>query len=231
MSYFRIILMAGIYLYGMNVQAGEQRTETKQPLQKKHIERAAYHIPFGSSGNRIELAILAGSKSITSVQVKSIDLPNGIHIDPAEQEVTNVQPNIAEAVVFTFSVEKSAPLNKEHELTFLISTNDTQQRKTIPIVIDRPERFELFQNYPNPFNAETVVSYLLPVNSHVTLKVYDVLGREVKVLADEVQEAGYKTVSFDANELASGMYFYRLSAIRKDGMATFAKVNRLMIVK
>jgi hypothetical protein len=231
MSYLRIMLIAGICLYGMGVQAGQQRTGAKQALPGKHVERAPYHVPFGSSGNRIELAILVGSMSVANIQVKGIEFPNSIHIDPAEQEVKNVQPNKAENVTFTFSVDKSAPLNKEYELIFLISTKGTQQRKTIPIVIDQPERFELFQNYPNPFNAVTVVSYLLPLDSHVSLKVYDVLGREVKVLADEGQEAGYKMVSFDAKELASGMYFYCITAHRKDGKTTFVKVNKLMIVK
>jgi len=75
-----------------------------------------------------------------------------------------------------------------------------------------PDAFALHQNYPNPFNPLTIVNYQLPVESHVTLKIYDMLGREVMTLVDEVQEAGYKAVEWDATGFASGVYLYRLQA-------------------
>ncbi|HTP13827.1 MAG TPA: T9SS type A sorting domain-containing protein, partial [Bacteroidota bacterium] len=74
------------------------------------------------------------------------------------------------------------------------------------------QAFALEQNYPNPFNPTTVISYTLPVNSHVTLMVYDVLGREVQTLVNERQDAGSHTVAFAAGALSSGVYFYRLQA-------------------
>jgi hypothetical protein len=75
-----------------------------------------------------------------------------------------------------------------------------------------PTSVRLAQNYPNPFNPSTTINYQLPTNSQVTLKVFDVLGREVATLVDEVQEAGYKHVEFRADGLASGVYLYRLQA-------------------
>lgn len=75
-----------------------------------------------------------------------------------------------------------------------------------------PDLFELEQNYPNPFNPSTVISYQLPANSHVILKVYDVLGREVETLLDERQSAGNHYVRLNATTLSSGVYFYRLEA-------------------
>lgn len=85
--------------------------------------------------------------------------------------------------------------------------------------------FSLSQNYPNPFNPSTVITYQLPVDSHMTLKVYDVLGREVRTLVNERQHAGQHSVTFDAAGLPSGVYLYRLSA------GSYNAARKLMFVK
>jgi hypothetical protein len=69
----------------------------------------------------------------------------------------------------------------------------------------------LSQNYPNPFNPVTTISYSLSENSHVNLKIYDIKGSEVYSLVDILQNKGIHSVKFDAEELSSGIYFYRLS--------------------
>ncbi|MDX1640793.1 MAG: T9SS type A sorting domain-containing protein [Balneolaceae bacterium] len=75
-----------------------------------------------------------------------------------------------------------------------------------------PEEFTLSQNYPNPFNPTTVIRYQLPVSSEVRLEVYDMLGRNVATLVNEQVAAGRHTVNFDAGNLSSGIYLYRLVA-------------------
>jgi len=72
--------------------------------------------------------------------------------------------------------------------------------------------FRLFQNYPNPFNPSTTISYYLPKSSVVTLKVYDVVGKEVATLVNEYQTSGAKEVVFNASGMASGIYYYSISA-------------------
>ena len=75
-----------------------------------------------------------------------------------------------------------------------------------------PDIFELSQNYPNPFNPRTAISYQLSADSKVTLTIFDVLGKEVATLVNKNQEAGKHTVHFNASDLVSGIYLYRLQS-------------------
>jgi hypothetical protein len=75
-----------------------------------------------------------------------------------------------------------------------------------------PKAFALCQNYPNPFNPTTIISYALPKDEWVSLRVYDLLGRVVKILLNEPQGAGNYEVRFDALSIAGGVYFYCLDA-------------------
>ncbi len=95
----------------------------------------------------------------------------------------------------------------------------------VEVVKEKPTTFELAQNYPNPFNPATTINYQLPTNTLVTLKVYDVIGREVATLVNARQEAGRYTVNFNASTLASGVYFYRLQA------GSFVETKKMMLVK
>jgi hypothetical protein len=88
-----------------------------------------------------------------------------------------------------------------------------------------PAEFSLSQNYPNPFNPTTVIHYQLPVNSFVTLKIYDILGREVATLINGRQSAGYYNATFKATNLPSGVYFYRLQA------GTYSATKKLLLLK
>ncbi|MDZ7400234.1 MAG: ScyD/ScyE family protein [candidate division KSB1 bacterium] len=88
-----------------------------------------------------------------------------------------------------------------------------------------PTGFELSQNYPNPFNPTTVIRYTIPSSSFVSLKVFDMLGKEVANLMSEEQSSGVHSVEFDANGLASGIYFYQLKA------GNFAVTKKMLIQK
>jgi hypothetical protein len=88
-----------------------------------------------------------------------------------------------------------------------------------------PVSFQLDQNYPNPFNPSTFISYKLPISSLVTIKVYDVLGREVQTLVNERQAAGNHSVTFNASSLPSGVYFYRLQT------GNYSTAKKLLLLK
>lgn len=75
-----------------------------------------------------------------------------------------------------------------------------------------PTGFKLEQNYPNPFNPSTTISYQIPINTNVTIKVYDQLGREVATLVNEMMPAGIHTTQFEARNLSSGVYYYMVKA-------------------
>jgi len=101
----------------------------------------------------------------------------------------------------------------EKKFTTIVSVNEN--------ISDIPSNFKLFQNYPNPFNPSTVISWRLVVSSYVTLKVLDILGREIVTLISEYQQPGAHNIKFIINNLPagrqgsvlpSGIYFYRLSA-------------------
>jgi hypothetical protein len=88
-----------------------------------------------------------------------------------------------------------------------------------------PTEFSLRQNYPNPFNPTTVITFALPKSTQVTLMVYNMLGQPVAVLQNGFLEAGYYHVNFDASNLPSGMYIYRIQA------GDFRNVKKMTIMK
>jgi hypothetical protein len=88
-----------------------------------------------------------------------------------------------------------------------------------------PQSFSLSQNFPNPFNPSTVIKYQVPENSFITIRVYDVLGKEVAILVDQEQAAGYYSILFDASKLSSGIYYYTM----KSGI--FNSTNKMLLIK
>jgi hypothetical protein len=88
-----------------------------------------------------------------------------------------------------------------------------------------PRKFELFQNYPNPFNPVTNIKYAVPKLSQVRIEIYNILGQRVRTLVNEEQPAGYYLVDFDASNLASGFYIYRMQA---EG---FVDIRKMIVTK
>ena len=95
----------------------------------------------------------------------------------------------------------------------------------VDVEVSAPQVFSLAQNYPNPFNPSTSIEYTVPSNEYVSLKVYDVLGNLVSTLENENKEAGKYSITFDASNLTSGIYFYILST------ANYSQAKKMMLVK
>ena len=110
-------------------------------------------------------------------------------------------------------------------LTLIRYNNKPGIPSAIEVKLNTPIKFSLSQNYPNPFNPSTIIKYSLPKQSYVTLKVYDILGKEVRSLVDEEKPAGNYQVEFYAADLPSGVYFYRVQA------GSFNQVRKMLLIK
>ena len=106
-------------------------------------------------------------------------------------------------------------------LTYINSTPPTSVIKPGEL----PKSFSLGQNYPNPFNPTTIIRFAIQSTSFVSLKIYDILGREVSTLANEQKSPGIYEVNFNASRLSSGIYFYQLRA------GTNVETKRMMLIK
>ncbi|HEX2869367.1 MAG TPA: phosphodiester glycosidase family protein [Ignavibacteriales bacterium] len=94
-----------------------------------------------------------------------------------------------------------------------------------------PENYELMQNYPNPFNPNTTIKYWLPKESKVKITVYNCIGKLVSVLDNSVQSAGYHDQNFNAGNISSGIYFYKIEAIATDGSKDFREIKKMLLLK
>jgi hypothetical protein len=88
-----------------------------------------------------------------------------------------------------------------------------------------PLSISVSQNYPNPFNPTTSIQYAVASRQYISIKIYDVLGREVATLVNEVQDAGLKSVTWNANNIPSGVYFYRLQA------GSFIETKKMLLIR
>ncbi|MDP2302774.1 MAG: T9SS type A sorting domain-containing protein [Ignavibacteria bacterium] len=100
----------------------------------------------------------------------------------------------------------------------------------VSVDLQLPEKFELLQNYPNPFNPNTSIMFSLPMNAKVHLEVFNILGESVAVLTDKELEAGKHEFSFDASNLNSGVYFYRINAVQSNG-ENFISTKKMILTK
>lgn len=132
-------------------------------------------------------------------------------------KVTTVWPRLYTAPVDTW--QKNSPFYFENPPFDILSGVQPIGGKGVP------KTFALSQNYPNPFNPATKINYEIPERSHVTLKIFNLLGQEVLTLVNENQAAGRYVATFDASRLATGVYFYKLEA------GDFAQVKKMVLAK
>jgi hypothetical protein len=127
---------------------------------------------------------------------------------------------------YTFE-DKNPPAGKlQYRLKQIDFDGKYEYSKIIEVDVTGPASYQLMQNYPNPFNPVTTISYQIPQYEFVTLKIFDLLGKEIATLVNEYKPAGNYTTLFKLDpSLASGMYFYQLTA------GSFVDTKKLIILK
>lgn len=163
---------------------------------------------------------------LPSIPVPIVQQPDTVWIAENVWIVKEVIPSVVvDLSNFGFKFNFSIPGNIKELTSPLIGIG------TDPL--NSASRYELYQNFPNPFNPITVISYQLPVNSYVSLKVYDLLGHEIATLVNKKQNAGTFSLKWDASNFASGIYFYELEW--KNDLTgsheTFKEVKQMLLVK
>ena len=168
------------------------------------------------SGAAIAAGDLAWGTSASSYTQFSVPISPSAAPDSAWIEILITSSSGTAHVGSTFKID---------DLSFgAASTGVQEPTSTTPAV------FALSQNYPNPFNPSTKISYQLPTDGLVRLEVYDIMGRTLATLVNGEKPAGQFTATFDASNFTSGIYFYRLNVIARNGKS-FSQTNKMILMK
>jgi hypothetical protein len=146
-----------------------------------------------------------------------------------------VDPGDAQLITVAFEVPSTSVPGDIWEADLIINNNTITPDITIPLEVTvvpavyeeelLPLEYALYQNYPNPFNPMTMIRFDLRERSHVVLEVYNIMGRKVATVVNRTMDAGRYSAEFDGTQLASGLYFYRISA------NNFNDLKKMILVK
>jgi hypothetical protein len=192
---------------------------------KTWVVRSREELQIGASGTIARMAIFKGELLLSIQDASAV----GSRIMLVNNELT-ASTNISEGITGGTEFNLIATTNTQIFGNKLGETNKMWAYGAAPVNTSNEdisilEKFVLAQNYPNPFNPSTIISFNLPQASEVTLKVYNMLGQEVATLLNSRMSSGLQTVKFDASNLASGMYIYRLQ------VGSNIKTNKMMLIK
>ena len=179
---------------------------TKYSTDKTYLIIVKYTYVPGVNNDEVRLYVLSNGVPA--------DEPKGANIGPLLVPSDTI--GIGSVIISPGATALSSALNGALITLDGIHVTNSWQKGTTSVrgdlKNDMPEGFALFQNYPNPFNPMTTISFVQRGSAVTTLKVYDLLGKEVAVLLNEKKEPGTYSVQFDASKLSSGVYFYRLQS-------------------
>ncbi len=206
---------------------------TNVPLTIKNGENIyGSHFVFEFDYEKLSFVGIENWNEELSAALKEVSVEDGI----IKVSVASSKANLLNGLIanMKFEVKNIASLPVEVNLKQLrINEEETQFDVSTSIInlvtsVENggiPTEFELSQNYPNPFNPTTSIKFAIPQNDFVSIKVYDILGNEIAVLVNEELNAGFYNINFDASNLVSGLYIYRIQS------NNFVDVKKMLLVK
>ena len=185
------------------VSYGSINNLTSSNIQIRLI-RIANNVPFGWLSSMCDISQCYPSTRDTTDPEQYSPGPHDISIDFSDTNAVRT-PGMGQVIVMA---QRVGGTSESHNATFGASTFPVGIRQINSIV----NEFKLNQNYPNPFNPTTRIGFTVDKSDYVDLRLYDILGREVKVLLSQPMNPGEYEIDFKADNLASGMYYYRLQS-------------------
>jgi hypothetical protein len=185
----------------------------------------SFYGSHGSFGIEDQFALFSDIDSVSIMYAKgrSLDSNKVIQVDSDSSWTGGVTPDIRPPLNDQ-TIDQMYLQGVDVELEYAIQQLD--QMTGVKTTVNRtPVTYFLSQNYPNPFNPSTTISYQLPAAGKVTLKVFDILGKEITTLVNEEKTAGSYKVNFNGGRLGSGVYFYQLRS------GSFIQTKKLVLLK
>ncbi len=169
-------------------------------------------------GSNLPMSVSLGDSTASGGGIGSTD-----HFGLLGYPITMAKCDFAEIIVYdtVLSSDDRSAVEEYLKNKYNITITGIEDSKSESI----PAQFTLYQNYPNPFNPSTTIRYSIPKASFITLKIYDILGRELATLVNEQKPAGNYQVEFNASSYASGVYLYRIEA------GGFIATKKLLLLK
>ena len=229
----RTLLVLTLLLALTTIPARAQSTSAKSEAAAlaEVTAQGAYAVPFASAGNLLNLAVANTDTPITDEVVVTVaEAPAWLVVEPAAVVLAGVAAGEEAPASFTFTVTQEAPVGEVAVLRFAITAKGALLgEKEIRLQVEAPHEIALRSNYPNPFNPQTTIGYTLPQTATVSLRIYDVLGREVVRLIEGEHSAGYHEAVWQAGRFASGVYLYRLMVEDEAGKRAIRQRTMLLV--
>ncbi|MGE5496600.1 MAG: T9SS type A sorting domain-containing protein, partial [Syntrophothermus sp.] len=188
----------------------------------KGLSRKSWSAAWPALGSNANIKVFAGTDSTILFIDQDTDIDGTT--EPAwPQDITGIATQYTSA---------STVYNDGYEIQ---PRSTADFKKTSGVASDLPAgvpaEYYIAQNYPNPFNPNTTIRYALPSESSVKIVIYNLVGQVVKEVVSGVQQAGYHETVFNANNLASGIYMYSITAHSTNGSKDFSSVKKMILMK
>lgn len=221
------------YVYGKDINFST-KGEMQLPIRissSEEIGAFTLRIPYPTdklefiSANSAANIITKDSEGMITIAWADLSTKNPLVVEDKDELVTltfRAVGSISESEMIEFRVEEGSEVVDRFAKDISSGLIISKISKILP------DEFELAQNYPNPFNPSTLISYSLPVEGKVNLAIYNAIGQVVATLVDNVQEAGSYDIEWNASNLSSGIYFYRITV---EGNKSFIHTKKMLLLK